>query len=163
VSVKPNLSYHLVETGAGGLVTGIKEFTQFGIRINSGFFVLKRDIFRYIRAGEELVIEPFQRLIGINNWPRMNTTVFSLPWTRLKTSNGSTISMKAGNRPGKFGGRPTGDPTSQRLIDWRLCLIGWRLLSASVALRGPGTVLGKELDLCCSVAAFGYGASLSTK
>lgn len=63
VSVKPNLSYHLVETGAGGLVTKIREFKQSEIRINSGFFVLKSDIFRYMRAGEELVIEPFQRLI----------------------------------------------------------------------------------------------------
>ena len=63
LSVKPNLSYHVAETDANGLVTGIKEFTQSGIRINAGFFVLKKDIFRYIRPGEELVIEPFQRLI----------------------------------------------------------------------------------------------------
>ena len=64
VTVKPNLSYHLVETGAGGLVTGMKEFAQAGGRINAGFFVLKTDIFKYMQAGEELVIEPFQRLIG---------------------------------------------------------------------------------------------------
>jgi glucose-1-phosphate cytidylyltransferase len=64
LSVKPHLSYHLVETGAGGLVTGIKEFTRSGSRINAGFFVLKRDIFEYVQAGEELVVEPFQRLIG---------------------------------------------------------------------------------------------------
>jgi glucose-1-phosphate cytidylyltransferase len=63
LSVKPNLSYHVVQTGPGGLVTGIKEFTQTGIRINAGFFVLKRDIFKYMQAGEELVIQPFRRLI----------------------------------------------------------------------------------------------------
>lgn len=63
VSVKPNLSYHLVETSLDGLVTGIREFAQSPIRINSGFFILKRDIFKYIKPGEELVIEPFQRLI----------------------------------------------------------------------------------------------------
>jgi len=63
LSVKPNLSYHVTATDANGLVTGIKEFTQSGIRINAGFFVLKKDIFRYVRPGEELVIEPFQRLI----------------------------------------------------------------------------------------------------
>ena len=34
-----------------------------GIRINAGFFVLKREIFSYIEPGEELVLEPFQRLI----------------------------------------------------------------------------------------------------
>jgi glucose-1-phosphate cytidylyltransferase len=63
LSVKPNLSYHVTVADANGLVTGIKEFTQSGIRVNAGFFVLKRDIFKYVRPGEELVIEPFQRLI----------------------------------------------------------------------------------------------------
>ena len=36
---------------------------QSGIRINAGFFVLKGDIFKYMGPGEELVIEPFHRLI----------------------------------------------------------------------------------------------------
>jgi glucose-1-phosphate cytidylyltransferase len=63
LSVKPNLSYHIAQTDRDGLVTGIKEFTQSGIRINGGMFVLKRDIFRYMRPGEELVIEPFRRLV----------------------------------------------------------------------------------------------------
>jgi len=63
LSVKPNLSYHLVATGADGLVTAIKEFAQSGSRINAGFFALKTDIFKYLRVGEELVVEPFQRLI----------------------------------------------------------------------------------------------------
>jgi glucose-1-phosphate cytidylyltransferase len=31
--------------------------------INGGFMVLRRDIFGYIKPGEELVIEPFTRLI----------------------------------------------------------------------------------------------------
>jgi glucose-1-phosphate cytidylyltransferase len=64
VSVKPNLSYHVANTDPDGLVTDITEVTQSGMRINAGFFVLKTDIFKYINAGEELVIEPFQRLIG---------------------------------------------------------------------------------------------------
>ena len=63
LSVKPNLSYHVAETGADGLVTSIKELTRSGIRINAGFFVLKQEIFRYMRPGEELVIEPFRRLV----------------------------------------------------------------------------------------------------
>ena len=63
LSVKPNLSYHVAMTDGNGLVTGINQLSQSGLRINAGFFVLKRDIFRYIRPGEELVIEPFQRLI----------------------------------------------------------------------------------------------------
>jgi glucose-1-phosphate cytidylyltransferase len=63
VSVRPNLSYHLVQTGADGLVVGMKEFARSDLRINGGMFIFKSDIFRYIRAGEELVVEPFRRLI----------------------------------------------------------------------------------------------------
>jgi glucose-1-phosphate cytidylyltransferase len=63
LSVKPNLSYHIASTNGDGLVTSIEEVTQSGIRINAGFFALKSDIFRYMRPGEELVMEPFQRLI----------------------------------------------------------------------------------------------------
>jgi glucose-1-phosphate cytidylyltransferase len=63
LSVRPNLSYHITRTDNTGLVTGIEEVGRCGIRINAGFFVLKRTIFDYLRPGEELVIEPFQRLI----------------------------------------------------------------------------------------------------
>ena len=64
LSVKPNLSYHVVRTGSDGLVTKIQEITQSGTRINAGFFVLKKQIFKYMQPGEELVIRPFQRLIA---------------------------------------------------------------------------------------------------
>ena len=63
LSVAPNLSFHVVETGADGLVTGINELTKSGIRLNAGMFVLKKDIFKYVEPGEELVVQPFKRLI----------------------------------------------------------------------------------------------------
>lgn len=62
-SVRPSLSYHVVRTSQGGLVTEIKELNRSDIRINGGLFVLKRDIFEYLAPGEELVAQPFQRLI----------------------------------------------------------------------------------------------------
>jgi glucose-1-phosphate cytidylyltransferase len=34
------------------------------IIINGGYYVFKKEIFRYIGDGEELVVEPFRRLIG---------------------------------------------------------------------------------------------------
>jgi glucose-1-phosphate cytidylyltransferase len=62
-SVRPGLSYHVVRTMPGGLVTEIKELTRSDIRINGGLFVFKRDIFNYLGPEEELVAQPFQRLI----------------------------------------------------------------------------------------------------
>ncbi|HEX7023894.1 MAG TPA: sugar phosphate nucleotidyltransferase [Gemmatimonadales bacterium] len=63
LSVRPNLSYHAVSAEPGGVVTGFHGIVDTHLRVNGGFFIFKRDIFRYIRAGEELVEEPFQRLI----------------------------------------------------------------------------------------------------
>ena len=33
------------------------------MRINGGYFAFRKEIFDYMRDGEELVLEPFQRLI----------------------------------------------------------------------------------------------------
>jgi glucose-1-phosphate cytidylyltransferase len=64
VSVKPNLSYHITRIDNEGLVAGIDALASSDIWVNAGYFVLKRSIFSYFRPGEELVVEPFQRLIG---------------------------------------------------------------------------------------------------
>jgi glucose-1-phosphate cytidylyltransferase len=62
-SVKPNLSYHFVMAEPDGLVTGLEEVQRTSVRINGGFFVFRRDIFKYLREGEDLVEQPFQRLM----------------------------------------------------------------------------------------------------
>lgn len=64
VCVKPNLSYHAVSLNADGMVGEIKAITETPLRVNGGYFLFKRDVFEYLRDGEELVQEPFQRLIG---------------------------------------------------------------------------------------------------
>src|ERR1700733_2013318 len=62
--VLPNLSYHVVSTEPGSsLVSGVHAITNGSVRINGGYFAFKKEIFNYIEEGEELVIEPFQRLI----------------------------------------------------------------------------------------------------
>lgn len=63
LSARPNLSFHIVSASKDGRVEKIEEMTRANLRINSGYFVFRRDIFKYIREGEELVREPFQRLI----------------------------------------------------------------------------------------------------
>ena len=64
--VRPNLSYHLVslQDNEESLVSGIHAINNGTIRINGGFFIFKKRIFDYIRANEELVNEPFQRLVS---------------------------------------------------------------------------------------------------
>jgi len=60
--VKPNISYHFV-TVNNGRVQGIDDISRTSILVNGGYFVFRKSIFSYIRDGEELVFEPFQRLI----------------------------------------------------------------------------------------------------
>jgi glucose-1-phosphate cytidylyltransferase len=62
VGVCPTSSFHLVETGDSGQVKSIRHVKDIGMRVNGGFFILRRQIFDYLRDGEELVEEPFQRL-----------------------------------------------------------------------------------------------------
>jgi glucose-1-phosphate cytidylyltransferase len=66
VCVKPRLSYHIVSLNERGDIEQIQDMSRTNIRINGGFFIFKKDIFRYIGPGEELVREPFQRLIKEN-------------------------------------------------------------------------------------------------
>ncbi len=61
--VQPTASFDIVQAAANGEVTGICELRRSDIWINGGFFVLRREIFDYLKPGEELVREPFQRLI----------------------------------------------------------------------------------------------------
>lgn len=61
--VRPNNSFHAVQVGNDGLVRDIRPANQSGFWINGGFFIFKTTIFNYLHEGEELVEEPFKRLI----------------------------------------------------------------------------------------------------
>jgi glucose-1-phosphate cytidylyltransferase len=63
--VRPNLTYHLIslQQNTVSLVSEIRAINNGSVRINGGYFIFKKQIFDYIREKEELVIEPFQRLI----------------------------------------------------------------------------------------------------
>ncbi len=64
MGVKPTQSFHVVSLEEDGTVKEIKHVAQSQTWINGGFFILKKEIFDYIQPGEELVEEPFTRLIA---------------------------------------------------------------------------------------------------
>jgi len=66
VSVKPDISYHFVTARNGGTVTTLADIGQTGLRINGGYFVFRREIFSYLRQGDDLVTGAFQRLLPLN-------------------------------------------------------------------------------------------------
>lgn len=63
VAVPPPQSYHIADIDDRDQVTGIHDVRSAGVWINGGYFVLREEIFDYMRPGEELVLEPFGRLM----------------------------------------------------------------------------------------------------
>jgi glucose-1-phosphate cytidylyltransferase len=61
--VQPSQSFHVVSMGDDDTVRAITPAHEAGVWINGGFFILRNEIFDYIREGEELVEEPFARLV----------------------------------------------------------------------------------------------------
>ena len=64
VAVRPPFNFHLAEFGDDGLVDRMRSNQQSEIWINGGYFIFSNKIFDYIQDGEELVLEPFNRLIA---------------------------------------------------------------------------------------------------
>jgi glucose-1-phosphate cytidylyltransferase len=65
LSVQPrSSSLDTVQMSDDGNVHAIKCMKDTNIWVNGGYFVLRKDVFRYINPGEELVYEPFRRLMS---------------------------------------------------------------------------------------------------
>ena len=57
-------SFHVVRLGDGDLVDRIADIGTSDLWINGGYFIFRPEIFDYIGPGEQLVEEPFTRLIA---------------------------------------------------------------------------------------------------
>lgn len=63
VSVRPNQTFHVVKVEEKNHVSAIEDIRLSDVRINGGYFALRTEIFEYMEQGDELVVQPFQRLI----------------------------------------------------------------------------------------------------
>ena len=61
--VQPTGSFDIVHTAPDMSIRQISPLSATDLWINGGFFVMRNEIFQYIRPGEELIREPFQRLM----------------------------------------------------------------------------------------------------
>lgn len=60
--VRPTQNFHVVSL-QDDIVTELEYISRANIWMNGGFFIFRTGIFRYVRDGEELVEQPFRRLI----------------------------------------------------------------------------------------------------
>ena len=63
VAVRAPFNFHLAEFDQEGNVSRFRSNKESEVWINGGYFIFRKEIFEYMRAGEELVLEPFNRLI----------------------------------------------------------------------------------------------------
>jgi glucose-1-phosphate cytidylyltransferase len=63
LAVHPPLTFHLADIDETGRVRDLRNSDSADIWINGGYFIMRPEIFEYMREGEELVVEPFRRLI----------------------------------------------------------------------------------------------------
>lgn len=64
LAVRPTMSMHLINIGDDGRLQSFRSAQEANLWINGGFFVIRPEIFDYMREGEELVAEPFARLMA---------------------------------------------------------------------------------------------------
>jgi glucose-1-phosphate cytidylyltransferase len=84
VGVRPPLTYHMIETDRTGAVRDIRDMEKANIRVNGGYFILRTDVFDYIGDGEELVVEPFRRLIDAQRLVSYEYDGFWMPMDTFK-------------------------------------------------------------------------------
>jgi glucose-1-phosphate cytidylyltransferase len=64
IAIRAPFNFHLAEFDDNGIVSRFRTSSETDIWINGGYFIFRNTIFDYIRDGEELVLEPFNRLIA---------------------------------------------------------------------------------------------------
>jgi glucose-1-phosphate cytidylyltransferase len=82
LSVRPSQSFHAVRSDERGVVSAIEPVSASDYWINGGFFCLRREIFDYIQPGDELVEQPFQRLLAQK---KLTTLRYEGYWAAMDT------------------------------------------------------------------------------
>ena len=83
-AVRPSFSLHLVDMGPCGKVERIRASQDADLWINGGFFIFRKEVFAYMREGEELVEAPFKRLIEADQLMAFRHEGFWRPMDTLK-------------------------------------------------------------------------------
>jgi glucose-1-phosphate cytidylyltransferase len=137
LAVRPPYSSHIIGFD-GDTVNSVRPISGSGLLINGGFFIFRKDVFRYMREGEELVEQPFERLIQDRQlaayryggyWTCMDTfkdrqqleEIYgqgNAPWEVWKASQNGAVSGGNAGAVGKNGhNHHAATPTTQSAID----------------------------------------------
>jgi len=105
VAVRPQFNFHLAEFDQQGAVQRMRSSQESEIWINGGYFVFRNKIFDYIREGEDLVFEPFNRLIADNQLLAYRYEGFWRAMDTLRDKQLLEDILEKGDMPWRFEGR----------------------------------------------------------
>jgi glucose-1-phosphate cytidylyltransferase len=99
LAVQPNYSFHVVSMDDNGVVEGIRDVARSNMWINGGYFVLRSELLNDIGPGEELVEEPFHRLLGTGRLLAQRHEGFWAPMDTLKDKQWLEGLYESGHAP----------------------------------------------------------------
>jgi glucose-1-phosphate cytidylyltransferase len=98
--VRPSsYTFHVVRLGNSNLVQSIGAVTDSDLRINGGYFVFRREIFDYLGEDEDLIEEPFARLIERQELVAYPYDGFWAPLDTLKDKHNLEALVETGRAP----------------------------------------------------------------
>jgi len=104
LAVRPPITYHLPKIDQDGEVRAMRTWDRTDLWVNGGFFLLRPKIFEYMQEGEELVVEPFQRLIEAGKLMAYKYDGFWRSMDTLKDRQVLEEMVEQGNMPWLLGG-----------------------------------------------------------
>jgi glucose-1-phosphate cytidylyltransferase len=99
LSVRPNYSFHVVRFDDRNVVEAVDDIAAADVWINGGFFVFRKDLFDYLEEGEDLVQQPFRRLIEQQQLVAYRYEGFWAPMDTLKEKQQLEGMLERGNGP----------------------------------------------------------------
>jgi glucose-1-phosphate cytidylyltransferase len=99
VRVPPSYTFHVVGMKDEHHVSHIEDVKTTGLWLNGGYFIFRQEIFDYLYEGEELVQEPFQRLIQENKLISYPHEGFWAPMDTVKERQALEAMLESGQPP----------------------------------------------------------------
>jgi glucose-1-phosphate cytidylyltransferase len=116
ISVRPMFNAHVIDSDADGTIRSVEEIRQADVWINGGFFVFRRDVLDYVNPGEELVEEPFNRLIEQDELIAYRYEGFWEPMDTIKDKQRLDALAESGRAPWRSHGVSNGGPVVSRSV-----------------------------------------------
>jgi glucose-1-phosphate cytidylyltransferase len=99
LAARPNYSFHVVSMQDDGRVQRMSDVTRSDIWINGGYFVMRREFLDHLRPGEDLVEEPFRRLMPAGRVLAQRHEGFWAPMDTLKDQQWLESLHESGRAP----------------------------------------------------------------